>query len=508
VNRFGRRDFLKLITTIPAGMVLSKMLPHLGTSNPALPNIIVVVLDALTARNMSLYGYPRRTTPHIERFASRADVYHAHHSAGTFTSSGVASLLTGTYPWSHRVINLKGLIARDRYKRNIFNLLHSLYGSVAFTQNYFADYLLSQMAADIEHHLPISSWSEFELYAADVAQKDRSMKFRAYDDFLYAMDTPTPASLLFGTINKHKKIVFSQKKKEDRLQYYAYELFYNLDSVFSGLASQITDLESPAFCYFHLYPPHGPYLPEGEFLNLFQDGWQPIEKPIHPLPYVESYESLNRKRTQYDQYLAMTDAAFGRFLDGMDRAGLLKNSYLLLTSDHGESFERGYFEHAGPMVYEPSVHVPLLISAPGQTTRRDFYSVTNSVDLLPTLLKISDLETPDWSEGLVLPGFGGEVDNTRLTFSMDAKNASAFGYLTPITIAMYEGNYKLIYYQGYGGENARYHKGLFELYNLKDDPEEMQDLIDDEADISKRLKERLLAAYNAASAPLNQIKGS
>jgi arylsulfatase A-like enzyme len=175
---------------------------------------------------------------------------------------------------------------------------------------------------------------------------------------------------------------------------------------------------------------------------------------------------------------------------------------MILTSDHGESFERGYWEHLGPFVYDPGIHIPLLISAPGQTTRRDFHSVTNSVDLIPTILNISSLEIPDWCEGEILPGMGGVTSNERPTFSMDAKKASAFGDLSPITIAMHQGDYKIIYYKGYEEKDSPYNKGLFELYNLRDDPEELHNLINTEQAIAQQMQEQLLEAYHTANQPL------
>ena len=189
-------------------------------------------------------------------------------------------------------------------------------------------------------------------------------------------------------------------------------------------------------------------------------------------------------------------------MDQIERAGVLDNSYVILTSDHGEAFERGYLGHAGPFVYEPGIHIPLIISTPGQTVRRDFRSVTNSVDLLPSILHFSNLDTPDWCEGALLPGLGGTEDDTRLTFSMDAKRASAFGYLSPITVAMYRDDHKLIYYKGYNEKGSPYHDGLFELYNLKDDPEELLNIIDKDTAIAKQLQEQFLQAYNKANLPL------
>ncbi len=83
---------------------------------------------------------------------------------------------------------------------------------------------------------------------------------------------------------------------------------------------------------------------------------------------------------------------------------------MIVTSDHGELFERGELGHATALMYAPVTHIPLLISAPKQQARSDFHSVTSNVDLLPTLLNIAGKEIPEWVEGKILPGFGGNED--------------------------------------------------------------------------------------------------
>ena len=501
MKKLSRRDFLNLMVAVPSGIILSDLISQLEASSSSYPNIIIVVLDALTARNMSLYGYPRKTTPNIERFAAQSNVYHSHYSAGTFTTAGVSSLLTGTYPWTHRAINIKGLVARDRYERNIFNLFNTHYNRVAFTQNRLANYVLSQFSESIDQHLPIKTFSQLELYITDINNSDHLVKFRALDDFLLKM-SPSQGSLLLGTLNRSRKKNAFERVITDNFQYNRDELIFDIDHVFSELSSTIIDLNLPSLCYFHLLPPHDPYRPKKEFRNLFKDKWEPPNKPNHPLESAHSKKFLNEERLKYDQFIATTDAAFGVFLDKLEKAGLLKNSYVILTSDHGESFERGYLGHAGPLVYESCIHTPLLISNPGQTTRRDFHSVTNSIDLLPTLLQISNIAPPAWCEGEILPGYGDNTDNSRATFSMDIKRGSAFGYLSPITVAMYQGDYKLIYYKGYNKEGSPFHEGFFELYDFKKDPEELNNLIKKEKVIANQMRELLLETYNTVNIPV------
>ena len=79
---------------------------------------------------------------------------------------------------------------------------------------------------------------------------------------------------------------------------------------------------------------------------------------------------------------------------------------------------------------------------------------------------------PAGGVGRILPDLGGTEDNGRSIFSVEAKTNSAFAPLTKTTIAMIKGDYKLIYYKGYDG-----YDDVFELYNLSEDIEEMQNLI-------------------------------
>jgi arylsulfatase A-like enzyme len=506
LKTLDRREFLKLMSVVPAGFLLSQLTRRSEKRSFEGTNVIIVVLDALTARNMSLYGYPRLTTPTIEQFAKRFSVYHSHYSGGTFTTAGTASLLTGTYPWTHRAINLGGLIRRPAQTRNIFNLFNA-HDRLVFAQNYFADYLLTQFDDDIETHLPIGAFSELVQFMNESDGKERLTEFRAFNDFIF--DGP-PASLVLGMLNRYKKAYRAQmiRRTQDDLLQYTADLAFDLQKVFAGLADLLTQLEKPAICYFHLYPPHAPYQPEKGFDQLFLNGWKPKAKPRHNLwkDSTSSRKFLNELRLAYDQFLANTDFAVGEFMSQLQSEGVLDNSLLILTSDHGESFERGYFGHSGPYVYEPGIHIPLLISFPGQTTRRDYYSVTNSVDVLPSLLHWFGYEIPEWCEGTILPGFSGQGENlqTRTTFSMDAKYNSAFGDLPAISIAMRRGDFKLIYYKGYNEAGDPYHNGVFELYDLKNDPEELRDLAGDEPSVLHEMRSELLSAYESG----RQIKSS
>jgi len=100
-SHLSRRDFLKLsasLSMLPLVGALPEPLRNLTAQNPARPNIIIILFDAMAARNLSLYGYQRKTSSSFERLAQRSNVYHAHHRGANFTTPSTASLFTGTIP--------------------------------------------------------------------------------------------------------------------------------------------------------------------------------------------------------------------------------------------------------------------------------------------------------------------------------------------------------------------------------------------------------------------------
>jgi len=501
----NRRDFLKLAALALPAAAFAKPLSRLskpGAANASLPNVIVLVFDALTARNLSAYGYPRKTSPNFERFAERATIFHNYNSAGNYTVPGVASLLTGMYPWTHRAVNHSGLVRRDMLDRNIFALLGDQYHRIGFAQNGWASFILTQFKKDLDAYL---SPAEFSLLAHIIGDKfpDTSLAYRALDDFMFKMER-SPSSLVFGAIER--TILYEQAKKIPARDYPrgipktgAYPVYFLLEDVLAGLVKMFSEAKSPSFSYIHLFPPHAPYSPLRQFYGKFwNDNYFPPSKPQHKLSDGQDERKVYIGRLSYDEYVATVDYEFGRFLDALDAAGVLDNSYLIVTSDHGEMFERGDKGHDTPLLYDPVIHSPLIISAPGQRTRRDVDAPVNSVDILPTLLHLAGKPIPDWCEGEILPGFGGEENYERATFSVEAKLNPAFAPFQIATISMRKRQYKLIYYKGYfGGED------WFELYNLEDDLEELVNLFDSEKSIAAQMKDELLEHLDAAEREFN-----
>ncbi len=504
MSKINRRSFLKLMgmaaPAVLAPAAASWFHQNLKMGDSSKPNIIVILFDAMSARNLSVYGYPRQTSPNLERFAERANVYHSHHSGGNYTIPGTASILTGTYPWTHRAVNHSGEIKRDLVDNNIFNVLGQEYHRLAFPQNVWSSLIASQFDKDIDTLLSSDAFGELGFLLGSYFPNDRNMATRALDDFVFK-DNQAPVSLILGTLQsalylRKSNLLDSQGYPRGLPHNINYPVYFRLEKVMDELAALLPEQPLPFFAYLHLFPPHAPYRPTGKFNRAFtDDGFVPVSKPMHRFSDKQPDDRLNVSRQSYDRYIASLDEELGNLLDSMENAGIFENSYVVITSDHGEMFERGERAHSTPLLYEPITHVPLLISAPGQKSRRDIYSPTNAVDLLPTFASLAGKQIPSWTEGVPLPYLGGDEDMERGIYTVEAKLSSAFVPLSRATVTFQKGSHKLIYYTGYEAEDT------FELYDLSDDVEELKDLYPSNPGFSKKMKDELLETFFAANKP-------
>jgi arylsulfatase A-like enzyme len=129
----------------------------------------------------------------------------------------------------------------------------------------------------------------------------------------------------------------------------------------------------------------------------------------------------------------------------------------------------------------------LLIAKPRRREREDVYEPTSCVDLLPTLLHITGKAIPDWCEGNLLPSFGDNAARgNRAIFAVEAKSNPKQAPLTKGTVALVKDQHKLIHYFGYDGYESEY-----ELYDLTNDPEELEDVYTSKKSIAEDLKDQL-----------------
>ena len=501
-KNFSRRDFLKLASLLPAAYYLPpsiKVLPASEEQTP--PNILVLIFDAWSIENTSLYGYPRKTTPNLDRLAEKAIVYHNHYVSGSFTYPSTSSLLTGVMPWTHWGYwnTPRSEILEEYSDKNIFSLFDSHY-RYGHSNNILASDLIERMVSHMEAFLPaIKLAIPNHQWYQSLFHKDPDTSIVSWSRELELSEEGYANSLFLSRLYSHIR---------DKRQKNLSSLFprglpeisekdnFILETEIDWISDTLKTSKTPFFSYFHLLPPHSTYNTRWDFVDVFKDdGYEPLKKPFHPFSLSsQTYPVQKRNRRLYDEYILYADSEFGRLMENLRASGVLENTILILTSDHGEMFERGIREHLFPSFHEPQAHIPLLIFRPGQQERIDIHDLTTTIDLLPTILQLSNKSFPDWLEGIVLPPFNPNVPKDRSVFGADFRYVPKFKPLANGSVMLRKEQYKLTFlfgnYQRYQNLGA---PTLFALYDLENDPEEMKDLYHPQSELSSSLLDELLA---------------
>jgi arylsulfatase A-like enzyme len=252
------------------------------------------------------------------------------------------------------------------------------------------------------------------------------------------------------------------------------------------LANIDNKLEKPFFAWLHLYPPHDPYLPPQPYKGFFDNSSKfRTKKSIHKLKVSLQgganvrHSDIATFRARYDEFIRYIDDTFKYFIDELDRREM-ENTVIILSADHGESFQHGYFIHGGPFLYEEVTHIPLIIKEVGQKRGQIINKIVEQIDIPATILDLANIQPPMWMEGQSLvPLLRGKNLPPRPAFSMNfEENPSRGNPIVKGTIAIWEGNFKLIHYLG---------KKKTLLFDLKKDPDELINLFDKESVIAQHL---------------------
>ena len=448
------------------------------SSKPApdskLPNILLVSFDALTARDMSLFGYDRETTPFISKWAKNATVFTKAEASSNHTSPANASLMTGKRVWTHQLFQQGGFPVNGDVESLPRELKENGYFNVAFVVNPWA----STTKMDMLNSFDISPLSiDFNrndnvvTFDGDLPGVIDDLLYRAFGDkikkYAWIME-----NRLLGSL---QPIVapFSRIMNPDLTR-----TSFPPEIAFNRLLDIYDELPEPFFAWIHVYPPHAYCLPPEQYRGLFGP-YLPPERFKGNILDNEPH-NLHDNRILYDEFIRYCDRQFEDFVNRLENKEKHKKTTVILTSDHGESFQHGVYGHGSKDLYEQHTHIPLLIKEHNQESGKVIQSLVEQIDVPATILDLADIPVPEWMEGRSLfPLMKGEELPQQPAFSMFLRLNRSRGYpMTKGTIAVWEGDYKLIHYLE--EDNSL-------LFNLKQDPEEMDNLIDREPETGNRL---------------------
>jgi arylsulfatase A-like enzyme len=505
-TKITRREFLKLMALTSLSYAFPMNIPlksNLAGERDRV-NLLVIVFDAWSASNCSLYGYPRQTTPFLDQLVDNAVVYHSHYAGGHYTPPGTASLLTGTLPWTHRAFNYEPDLDRDLLQKNVFHAFGGYY-RFAYTHNPIAHHLLYQLSGNLDD---LMDWEELYLSYGRLAtmfRRDQDIAFVGWNRAMKLLDDGYAYSLFFSRINEihntRRVASYADLFPRGVPSTTGHEAFYLLENSVDYLSDLVQAISQPFLGYYHFYPPHEPYNTRSDFFERFKnDGYKP---PLKPKTIFKSGSDsyVESERQYYDEFILYIDAEFNRLYQDLKRTGVLENTWIILTSDHGEMFERGLVGHDYPLFYQPLMHIPLVIFPPGQKGRIDVHDNTSAVDVLPTLLKVTGQEAPSWLEGLILPPFGTDALQAARDITSVQVEKVKDKTIQAASAMCVRDHFKAQWH--FGHDHMEVGDEIIELYDLESDPEELHDLYP----AQQNFGDELVGVLRSKMAELNDTYG-
>lgn len=481
-----------VLAVLAAGLLLAGLalaLLRQGGLHTDHPNVLIIVWDTVRADHLSLYGYDRPTTPKLVKRARSGLVFERAISPAIWTPPSHASMFTGYSPPHHGVkATYKWL---DGHHVTLAEWLGEQgYETYAFSANPYlsTDTNLVQGFGQVDNTFQ-GDWKK-------AARKVTRAK-------LIDEDASTDISPRWKPANGQRGSGSTHPYKDGGPV--AHEAFVK------WLEAR-AEPERPWLAYLNMMEAHIPRIPSIESRKALQSDAEIVTALVTDVAQVNllaytfgqrsySEEQLTAIRGTYDAALRDLDTITHTLLSDLEARGLLDDTIVVLTSDHGENLgEHGMFGHKFG-VWDTLVHVPLVIWYPEHLEPgRVPFPVTN-LDLFHTLLTLAGVTPPD-------TGFEGRGDLIAQTRALPV-----FSFLmetTPVSINRMSKLYNLgdlsRWFATYrsvedsGWKLIEVSDGDRQLYQVNADPGELRDVIDEHADEAARLQS-LLDAHIASITP-------
>lgn len=394
-------------------------------------NVMLIALDTLRSDYLGCYGHSKPTSPNIDELAERGICFANSFSHTNCTLPGFTTIMTGMYSITHDVI------AHDPPVPIQSGLL---------------------TAPEIFKRLG------YKTLAADNLKHMRPWLGRGYDEYRSPTDPETsPARAAAEDVERIAMALLEEYRHED------------------------------FFLFVHYWDPHQPYLPPPEHDKFYQgteeDSRDPSNRSLKAWrssyfmgrTYRPEITDADRIISLYEGEVHRCDASVGRLLEKLEELDISDETLVVLLSDHGEIMNEPNCTFLGQPVrfchldlYDNVLRTPFILYHPSRLPRgKVLEPLVQHVDVLPTILAILEEEPPTKYEleGInLLPIIDGEREETR-----DWIELSEHTYQAKRGVRTREWKFLRIEHASIGLSKGR---ALFELYNLRDDPEELKNVVD------------------------------
>lgn len=447
---------------------------HVKSDETPPPNIVLIVADDMGSWTLSCNNDPNTFTPNLDKLASEGVIFDNCYATGAVCSPSRASLFTGRFPSE---IGFTDYIPQDDTtgvpsKLPMFPEL--------LQKNGYKTYMVGKwhMGEHLPEYLPTSRGFDRFTGFPHGGMKSMSPSIQVEGTWEIAEGKYTPDLLTDHAIRYVKE---SQEKKKG----------------------------APFFLSLHFWAPHANTdFPPGMEPEYEGRSWLPMQRadlagwenksiqfPEPDFPDLDKHLTTRMAREYYSSVHSV-DRNVGRFLSSLKEMGLSDNTIVIFTSDHGYMMGHHGLWHKGngrwltlngtdpsgvygdsrPNLFENSLRVPCILSWPGKVVNNSRISETITfVDFFPTMLEMAGISLPEKLKvqgNSFVPILRGEGQKTGTDVYAE--------YIELRTIR--KGDWKIIW--DFSG------KGLHELYDLKNDPDEKMNLFTSEhEDVIKMRKE-------------------
>lgn len=430
-------------------------------------NVLILMIDTLRKDHVGVYGYPRNVTPNLDYLAGSGVVFDRAYSTSSWTHPAIASLFTSQYPSSHGVETKVSVLTGE------FETLAELFESEGYRTGIFS----------------ASSFTPMRFGLDQGFQHEVSTGRPAYERLLIAE--------YFGrTVGK---IPFLPWKRFDLINVFEEACrpalvadWLTAERLGDRMRGWIDQIEGENFfAYLQVLEPHAPYVGRGNYAppGPLDFKYGASGATLYPFDTAEptTADSLRLRIDKYDDDVWAVDAALGRLFRWMRSCGLLDNTIVVVTADHGEEFyDHRSWKH-GTSLFNELVEVPLFLCVPGVESGRlrDYVSM---IDIAPTLLDLTGIPAPESFRGLsfapALFGDAGFEPRTEI-FAELARAPGAEAQMLLVDGA------KVVQYWQPSSEAV-------ELYDLQADPGERTTLLERDSTLANALLQRLEATIDSA----------
>ncbi len=344
------------------------------------PNIVIVVWDAVRAKNLPFFGYARNTTPHLQKMAQDLAIYKNAISSSYWTLPSMASLFTGMYPSSHGLI-----VEGDTLNSQIMTLAELLrlegYHCASFNRN---PYISAFTGLDRGFHYEADSKCLWD-YLKRI-EKRLQRKFSTDPSFMplgNAEMTPAGAEGPAVRLLKHLPDIFTDSGSRVLLKKFH---------------QWLTQLESkPFFAFFQAIEAHSPYRAPLRFGRKFlslPDMARKVFINQNHLAYALGQSKLNPKqirilRDAYDNAIRYCDFITHQVCEALKAKKLYENTLIIIMSDHGENIGEHNLMFHNWSLYDNLIKVPLLVKYPKDVSiTGPEEKIVQNVDIFPTICSL------------------------------------------------------------------------------------------------------------------------